>query len=187
MDRPFAVGDVLRLREYDPGTAEYTGRDLDVDVTHLTQPGWWGLPDNVCVMSTRIRNREVPGEPIETSYTRAQLAEAVDEAHAALHEANGSGLGSATSDALAAIARAHEALHKVGAGLPRVGCATPDPEAQRIMQDLITLRDRAIPCGHTIADLILCGGEAAGEVGMPPVTKCGACLAARRAAKEAAR
>jgi hypothetical protein len=135
MDRPFAVGDVLRLREYDPGTAEYTGRDLDVDVTHLSPPGWWGLSDNLCVMSTRIRNREVPGEPIETSYTRAQLAEAVDEAHAALHEANGSGLGSATSDALAAIARAHEALHKVGADLP-------SGRLQRLNATITTLRDQ---------------------------------------------
>ncbi len=38
-----------------------------------------------------------------------------------------------------------------------------------ILQEMI---DRAIPCGHTIADLIHSPGH---------VTKCGACLAARKA------
>lgn len=52
-----------------------------------------------------------------------------------------------------------------------------------IIQDVIAMLARETPCGHTLADLILCGGEAAGEIGMPPVTKCGACLAARKAAR----
>ena len=50
-DRPFAVGDVLVLQEWDPETQDYTGDALSVKVTHLTPPGEWGLPDDICVMS----------------------------------------------------------------------------------------------------------------------------------------
>jgi len=155
-----------------PKLAEMTDEEIRAAVDKARGPGPFIAHDTVmglCAVAS--------GAPIETSYTRAQLAKAVDEAHAAIHEA--ADLYGESPE----IERAHEALHKVGAGLPRVACATPDPEAQRMMQDLIALRDRAIPCGHTIADLILCGGEAAGEIGMPPVTKCGACLVARKAAR----
>lgn len=34
-DRPFAVGDILRLREYIPVGCTYTGREIDVQVTYL--------------------------------------------------------------------------------------------------------------------------------------------------------
>jgi len=34
-DRGFAVWDYLRLREYDPATGEYTGRDLLCEVRYL--------------------------------------------------------------------------------------------------------------------------------------------------------
>ena len=49
-DRDFAVGDTLRMREYDPQRADYTGRVLDVTVTHLTR-GQYGLPPDLVVMS----------------------------------------------------------------------------------------------------------------------------------------
>lgn len=52
-DRPFMVGDVLRLREWDPIAGSYTGREVRADVTHLTPPGDWGLPPGLCVMSIR--------------------------------------------------------------------------------------------------------------------------------------
>jgi hypothetical protein len=42
---------------------------------------------------------------------------------------------------------------------------------QKGVDVLAELQDRAIPCGHTVGDLI--GGDGA-------VTKCGACLAARQ-------
>lgn len=121
-------------------------------------------------------------DSIQTSYTRAQLAAAVDEAHAALHEwieADGSPL----PGEVAAIERAHEALHRVGAGLPRVGCATPDPEAQAIYADLQAMRDRPLPCGHKIEDII---GGTDPTTGKPEVTKCGQCLADKQAEREAA-
>jgi hypothetical protein len=50
-DRPFAVGDVLRLREWDPTTESYTGEETTCLVTHLSAGGTWGLPVDLCVMS----------------------------------------------------------------------------------------------------------------------------------------
>lgn len=66
----------------------------------------------------------------------------------------------------------HEALHRVGAGVPRVDCAS-DPEAQRLLRDLLAVGERELPCGHKVEDLI--GGKELD--GRPCVTKCGACLA----------
>lgn len=118
---------------------------------------------------------------VGTSYTRAALAAAVDDAHGALHEADALLLGRVVAEGTTdAMRRAHEALHNVGAGQERIACATPDPEAQAIHADLRALRDREIPCGHTVADLI--GGTEKGPDGKerPSITKCGACLAIRQ-------
>lgn len=74
-DRPFAVGDVLHLREFVPcptckGTrrcwgngdtedcgcasgGDYTGRAAWVRVTYLTPPGTFGVAAGTCVMSVR--------------------------------------------------------------------------------------------------------------------------------------
>lgn len=64
-DRGFAVGDTLQLQEWmsnretdcgwaSPGvTGRYSGRYLEVLVTHVTQ-GQYGLPADLCVMSIRI-------------------------------------------------------------------------------------------------------------------------------------
>ncbi len=57
-DRGYAVGDVLRLREFRVDVSlgvysegEYTGRARRVRVTYKTPGGAWGLPGNLCVMS----------------------------------------------------------------------------------------------------------------------------------------
>lgn len=56
-----------------------------------------------------------------TAYTRAQLAAAVDEAHAALHRwEQQAGPGHPLHEE---VTRAHEALHRVGAGMPRSATA----------------------------------------------------------------
>lgn len=64
-DRPFSVGDVLRLREWTPDmpdacrydakglTGTFTGRMHDVVVTFVTAGGQWGLPRDMVVMSIR--------------------------------------------------------------------------------------------------------------------------------------
>ena len=63
-DRPFAVGDTLRLREWVPSQpvqcdwkesglgGHYTGRQVVVSVTHLTR-GEYGLPGDLAIMSIR--------------------------------------------------------------------------------------------------------------------------------------
>lgn len=95
----------------------------------------------------------------QTSYTRAELADAIDKAHELLHGNHA--------------AAAHAVLHSVGAGLPRVGSATRDPEVQRLVDEwMAKLEGTGLPCGHRLADLI--GG------GKDSVTKCGACLEARQ-------
>ena len=36
MDRPYEVGDLMRLREYDPITQTYTGRECKKIITYIT-------------------------------------------------------------------------------------------------------------------------------------------------------
>jgi hypothetical protein len=62
-DRDFRVGDQLKLREWEPLYAEmdkdalimkqgkYTGREQVVTVGWITEPGCFGLPADVCVMT----------------------------------------------------------------------------------------------------------------------------------------
>lgn len=68
-DRGYMVGDILRLREWEPGpgayhingegwfgssryTVEegYTGRSAYYRVSYMTPGGRWGLPEGVCVL-----------------------------------------------------------------------------------------------------------------------------------------
>lgn len=49
-DRHFAVGDRLRLREYDLATG-YTGREAGADVVYIVYGGQLGLPQGLCIMS----------------------------------------------------------------------------------------------------------------------------------------
>lgn len=60
-DRGYAVGDFLRLREYDPRGSSYRGRFSDravlARVTYMTPGGQWGLPANVCVLSIDVVGR----------------------------------------------------------------------------------------------------------------------------------
>lgn len=125
--------------------------------------------------------KAAPSAEVAGPYTRAQFAAAVDEAHSTLHELEDLPIGRSDAETIERafrvsrlLSRAHEALHRVGAGLERVDCATADPEAQRLLADLLEAGQREIPCGHKVEDLIY--GIA--EIGRPAVTKCGACLAA---------
>jgi ASC-1-like (ASCH) protein len=47
-DRDYQVNDLLLLQKYNPKTNEYTGRELLVEVTYITD---FGQPDNQVVMS----------------------------------------------------------------------------------------------------------------------------------------
>lgn len=49
-DRGFAVGDTLKLREWNPETNQYTGAINYVVVTYILR-GVFGLLDDFCIMS----------------------------------------------------------------------------------------------------------------------------------------
>lgn len=82
-DRGFAVNDLLQLREWNPGTEEYTGRQLIFRVPYLVRGPEWGLPENMVVMAlappmtidqlVELTER-VTGEGfIETSVPRSEI------------------------------------------------------------------------------------------------------------------
>lgn len=50
-DREYAAGDVLRLREYDPQTNLYTGRETARRVTHVLRGGSFGIAPEYVVLS----------------------------------------------------------------------------------------------------------------------------------------
>lgn len=50
-DRVFQVGDNVLLREWNPVTQEYTGRSQLVEITYVSVPGSFGLPDDIAVLS----------------------------------------------------------------------------------------------------------------------------------------
>ncbi|MBU0978093.1 MAG: DUF3850 domain-containing protein [Nanoarchaeota archaeon] len=51
-DRDFQVGDTLLLKEWNPKTGKYTGREFPKRITYIIQ-GKFGLPNNLCVMQLR--------------------------------------------------------------------------------------------------------------------------------------
>ena len=62
-DRTFQQGDLLLLREYDPETEVYSGREIAAVVSYVLHGGQYGLPDNLCVMgiSETMNNRTING------------------------------------------------------------------------------------------------------------------------------
>lgn len=57
-DRPFAVGDMVVLREWIPagkdltkGAGKFTERAVLRHITYITPGGAWGLPPNICILS----------------------------------------------------------------------------------------------------------------------------------------
>jgi hypothetical protein len=54
-DRKFFVGERILLREWLPGQQEYTGRSEPVEITYISEPGSFGLPKDLAVLSIRRR------------------------------------------------------------------------------------------------------------------------------------
>lgn len=60
-DRKFLVNDFVLLREWTPevdsngptGNGAYTERQSLRQITYVSVPGSWGLPDNLCVFSIK--------------------------------------------------------------------------------------------------------------------------------------
>lgn len=63
-DRDYNIGDVLTLREWDPGaptpegSGQYTGREVMVIVTHILRGPQFEVPEGYAVMSIRLRGEE---------------------------------------------------------------------------------------------------------------------------------
>jgi hypothetical protein len=59
-DRDFNIGDVVRLREFDPGTDTYTGSECDAAITSLTSAdvpcavSGYALDPRFCILSIRV-------------------------------------------------------------------------------------------------------------------------------------
>lgn len=53
-DRDYQPGDVLQLKEYDPETKEYTGRQTFATVTYLLPGGQFGIEEGYVVMSIKL-------------------------------------------------------------------------------------------------------------------------------------
>ena len=64
-DRQYNVGDVLYLREWEPLSAAYTGRDCYRVVTHIVRGGEWLAP-GYCMLSV-WRPVDMPPDLIDTS------------------------------------------------------------------------------------------------------------------------
>lgn len=60
-DRFFAVGDRLRLREWEPVTSVYSGREVEAEVTYMTSPerpcalSSAGLAAGFAILSIQLR------------------------------------------------------------------------------------------------------------------------------------
>lgn len=56
-DREFALGDELRLVEWDPMTRVFSGRRIDVTVTHIVRaPGFGALNEGYVMLSFEVIN-----------------------------------------------------------------------------------------------------------------------------------
>ncbi len=53
-DRGFAVGDQLRLREWNPDGGAYTGLEVFASVRYLSRGPDWGLPVGLVVMAVEV-------------------------------------------------------------------------------------------------------------------------------------
>jgi hypothetical protein len=60
-DRGYCVGDLLELREWDPGPREYTGFRLTARVTHLVRGPELDVPVGYVVLSIEVLGASVAG------------------------------------------------------------------------------------------------------------------------------
>ena len=71
-DRGYQIGDILRLIEYNPDSAydKYSGREIDVEVTHvMTSDDFIGVKEGWVVMSIRVISKNyLPDLSIEETY-----------------------------------------------------------------------------------------------------------------------
>lgn len=56
-DRPFKLWSVVHLREYDPKTKKYTGREVAANITYITPTGFIGMHQSIIVFGIRVYQR----------------------------------------------------------------------------------------------------------------------------------
>lgn len=82
-DRPFAVGDVLVLREWDPKLERYTGRSTKRSITYLMRGGRFGLERGYVVLglaAATARNESANADTIAAAaIAYARAVDAADE------------------------------------------------------------------------------------------------------------
>jgi len=99
-DRGFEVGDTVHLREWNPDTGQYTGRELWADVTDIQRGPAWGIPEGYVMMSIPLlRMPAIPTPCPDCAVARAEaegwkreaqrVGQHVREIHAALEEMGG--------------------------------------------------------------------------------------------------
>lgn len=49
-DRGFRVGDAVRLREWEPTTKTYSGRQILLPIACVTRGGEFDLPEHLCIL-----------------------------------------------------------------------------------------------------------------------------------------
>lgn len=52
-DRDFQIGDTLKLKEWNPETKDYTGRELLAEISYILPGGQFGIESGYCVMSIK--------------------------------------------------------------------------------------------------------------------------------------
>ena len=66
-DRNFAEGDKLHLREFNPATEEFTGKEIIVDVIYKICGGAFGIPDEYCILGIKKTEIAPPNLTSESS------------------------------------------------------------------------------------------------------------------------
>jgi hypothetical protein len=58
-DRDYRPTDRVHLREWDPERGAYTGRWMEIKITHVTAVGTWELPAHLCVLHYDVIERHI--------------------------------------------------------------------------------------------------------------------------------
>jgi hypothetical protein len=53
-DRPFSEGDSLYLQEWNPGTEDYTGREIFALISYVLPGGAFGIEEGYCVLGLDV-------------------------------------------------------------------------------------------------------------------------------------
>ncbi|EGU39425.1 DUF3850 domain-containing protein [Vibrio scophthalmi] len=86
-DRDYQVGDCLNLREIG-AKGEYTGQEMNIQISHVLQGGQFGIADGWCVLS--LENGAITTAISLVGYLRDRLQETcdcIDAGHEIIREA----------------------------------------------------------------------------------------------------